>query len=149
MSATPAARTLRALDLGMGTLNVLLGTLALAALWALAAMFAQQPLAPAALLLGLGSGWLARMSLPRARRYAAPLAAVACFAAAYYQQVLMAAVRISRTLGLPLQTALFDSGVSLLLLLARIALFDGLLPWVLAGSVLAALTAWPFSRRGS
>ena len=136
------------LDLAFGTLNVLLGALALAAVWALLSMFLLRALAPGALLLGAGTGLLARASLPRARRYAALLAIAACLAAAYYQQILMAAVRVADTLGLPLIAALRDSGLSLLALLAHIALDGALLAWVLAGAALAGLVAWPFRRPG-
>ena len=112
-------------------------------------MFTLRALAPAAVLLGLGVGVLARLSLPRTRRYAALLAVLACVTAAYYQQVLLAAVRVANTLGLPLLTALRDSGPGLLTLLAGIALDSMLLAWIAAGALLALLTAWPFNRRGS
>ncbi|WP_298193938.1 hypothetical protein [Metallibacterium sp.] len=137
------------LNLAFGTLNVVLGALALAAVWAFVSMFSQRTLAPAATLLGLGTGLLARASLPQTRRYGAVLAAVATFAAAYYQQILMAAVRVASTLDLPLLAALRQSGVGLLTLLARLALAGPLLLWILLGAALAVLAAWPFSRRGS
>ena len=149
MAMTRSGAMMVWLDLALGTLNVLLGALALAAVWALLSMFTLRALAPAAVLLGLGIGVLARLSLPRTRRYAALLAVLACVTAAYYQQVLLAAVRVANTLGLPLLTALRDSGPGLLTLLAGIALDGVLLAWIAAGALLALLAAWPFNRRGS
>lgn len=137
------------LSTAFGTLNVVMGALALAAVWAFAAMFTMHALAFAALLLGLGSGLLARMSLPQAPRYGTLLAAASTLLAAYYQQILMAAVRVTSTLGVPLAEALHPGGFSLLALLARLALHGPLLIWVLTGTALAALAAWPFNRRGS
>lgn len=137
------------LGTAFGTLNVVMGALALAAVWAFVAMFTMHALAPAALLLGLGNGLLARMSLPQTPRYGAMLAALSTLAAAYYQQILMAAVRVAGTLGVPLVEALHPDGFSLLALLARMALHGPLLLWVLAGTALAALAAWPFRHRGS
>ncbi len=141
------SRALAWLDTAFGTFNVLLGALALAAVWALLSMLTLRFLAPLALLLGLGVGLLARLSLPRSRVYAAILAPLACLAASYYQQMLLAAVRVADTLGLPLATALHDSGLVLLSLLARIALEGTLMAWILAGAALAVFAAWPFSRR--
>jgi hypothetical protein len=143
------SKTVAWLNLAFGTLNVVLGAFALGAVWALVSMFSQRTLAPAALLLGLGTGLLARASLPQARHYGAVLAAVATFAAAYYQQILMAAVRIASTLGLPLLSALRESGLGLLTLLARLAMGGTLLVWILLSAALAMLAAWPFNRRGS
>ena len=146
---TQGSKAVAWLNLAFGTLNVVLGALALAAVWAFAAMFSQRTLAPAALLLGLGTGLLARASLPQARPYAALLALASTFAAAYYQQILMAAVRIADTLGVPLLAALRESGLGMLALLARMAMSSSLLAWICAGMGLATLAAWPFNRRGS
>lgn len=116
--------------------------LAAGAVWMLPTMQLQRPLA----WLALPIGWLlaraVRAWIRPAGALAATAAAIATALAAAYVTVLTAAARVAGLMGLGLLQAMRESGLGMLLQLARLSLSPAPLGWFVAGALVAAWCAW-------
>jgi vitamin B12 transport system permease protein len=135
-----SARTLYSIVFAMFCAAML--GLAAGAVWMLPTVFLRHPQP----WLALPVGWLLAMAIrywirPGNARSAALLAAAATLLAAAYVSALIAAARISGSLGIGLVDSLRTAGPNMLLQLARLALTPADAVWFIAGAVLAAIVA--------
>ncbi len=140
-------RLRRLFNLLSGLLCAVLFGFAAGAFWVLPTLFTARPL-PA---LALPVGWLLGVTVRRWLRFdrwtGALLAALATALAATYAACLTAGAMLSATMGVSFAQALVTAGTDMLLVLARFAQGPAELVFYAAGTVLAALTAWPLGRR--
>jgi hypothetical protein len=126
--------------------SVMLG-LAAGAVWLVPTVYLQRPLP----WLALPAGWLLGLAIRQWVHgrpwHAAPFAALATLVASAYIRVLVSAVNISMMTGYSLVDAMHTAGLTMLLDFARISLRPSDVAWSLAGTALAAVTAWRKPRR--
>lgn len=142
--------TSNGLSLLYGTLLILAGATALGAATAAIILFSNLSWGVFLLIIGLGTGLLARYALPRSWWLRILLAGTCTLLSVGYALLLLAAARIAASLGIGLGSALLNSGTPLLWRVTWMSIHGSILPFVLGTTVLAmGLAGWRVSHRPS
>ena len=144
---TPASN---GLSLLYGAILIFAGASALGAATAAIILFSHLSWGVFLLIIGLGTGLLARYALPRSWWLRVLLAGTCTLLAAGYALLLLAAARIAASLGIGLGSALLNSGTPLLWRVTWMSVHGNILPFALGATALAmGLAGWQVSHRPS
>ncbi len=125
-----------------GVATILMSALAAGAIWSVVAIVFNRELSWLAVPIGISIAQISRMNGPELRWLNALLAATFTLLACGYAQYLLAAVRMTRLLGIPLKNALMSVGPDMAFALARVTISAFDLVWIVAGTLIAAIWAW-------
>ncbi|HEN47143.1 MAG TPA: hypothetical protein ENI75_02125 [Mizugakiibacter sp.] len=149
-SSEPSTTHPNGLSLLYGAVLILAGATALGAAIAAIALVSNLSWGVFLLIIGLGTGLLARYALPQSWRLRTLLAGTCTLLAVGYALLLLAAARIAASLGIGLGSALLNSGTPLLWRVTWMSVHGAILPFALGAAVLAmVLAGWPVNHRPS
>ncbi len=138
------------LSLLYGAVLIVAGAAALGAAIAAMVLFSNLSWGVFLLIIGLGTGLLARYALPRSWWLRTLLAGSCTLLAVGYALLLLAAARIAASLGIGLGSALLNSGTPLLWRVTWMSVHGTILPFAFGATALAmVLAGWHVSHRPS